>query len=408
MTLDSLDPPTAAVRRSGAAKRLTLLGATGSIGRSTISVLKGRPGAYAVEAVTANKNGAELAAIARDVDARLAVVADPGGYADLKAGLAGTGIEAAAGADALDAAAASTSDLVVAAVVGAAGLRPTMAAITAGRDVALANKECLVCAGTLFMAAVKHARVRLLPIDSEHNAIFQAMESHNRSEVEKIVLTASGGPFRGWSADALGRVTVADALKHPKWSMGRKVTIDSSTLMNKGLEIIEAHHLFGMNSGQIEVLVHPQSVVHGIVAYSDGSMIAQMAAPDMRTPIAHCLNWPARGASQSLRLDLAAIGTLTFETPDTKNFPALEITRQALALGGAATNILNAANEVAVMAFLDGTVSYLAIAAIVADTLDAWIALADGNEPQSVQEAMAIDQIGRRIAAESVARRGGS
>jgi 1-deoxy-D-xylulose-5-phosphate reductoisomerase len=381
-------------------KRITLLGATGSIGRSTIDVVMEQRGRFAIETVAANRNAAKLADIARTVGAKLAVVADPAGYGALKAGLAGTGIVAEAGPEAIEAAAAAPADLVVAAIVGAAGLAPTLAAIRAGRDVALANKESLVSAGSLFIRTAREAGVQVLPVDSEHNAVFQALEQRNLDEIEKIVLTASGGPFRDrskWPHSALESATPADALKHPNWSMGPKVSVDSATMMNKGLEIIEAHHLFAIARQRLEVLVHAQSVVHGIVAYTDGSMIAQLSTPDMRVPIAYCLDWPERQPTRAKRLDLAALGALTFEQPDLDRFPALRIAGEALDLGGWATNILNAANEVAVSAYLGGTIGFLEIARLAEKTLDA-AAGRNWAEPDSVEAALAVDAEGRRIA----------
>jgi len=381
-------------------RRITLLGATGSIGRSTVDVVMASRGRFAIDTVTANFNSQKLAAIAREVGARMAVVADPASYRELKAALSGTSITAAAGPDAVENAAASRSDLVVAAIVGAAGLAPTLAALRAGRDVALANKECLVCAGSLFVRTAETANVRVLPIDSEHNAIFQALENRNRREVEKIILTASGGPFRDaarWPLAALADVSPADALKHPNWSMGPKVSIDSATMMNKGLEIIEAHHLFAMPADRMEVLVHPQSIVHGIVAYTDGSMIAQMSAPDMRVPIAVCLEWPQRQPTTTGRVDLAKLGSLTFERPDPARFPALRVAREALDLGGWATNILNAANEVAVSAFLRGGIGFPEIARMGEEILSAAAGRDWGGEPASVEAALAIDSEARRM-----------
>jgi 1-deoxy-D-xylulose-5-phosphate reductoisomerase len=269
-----------------------------------------------------------------------------------------------------------------------------------GGAIALANKECLVCAGDLFMRTAAERRVRLLPVDSEHNAVFQVLETRNAAEVERIVLTASGGPFRTWSREAMLQASPADALKHPNWSMGPKVTIDSATLMNKGLEIIEAHHLFGLRPDQIEVLVHPQSVVHGMVCYSDGAMLAELGAPDMRTPIAHCLAWPGRIPAATQRLDLAALGSLTFEAPDLARFPALGLARAALASGGWATNILNAANEAAVAGFLAGGLGFLEIAGLVEDVLDRAAGEGLAGAPATIEEALAIDALGRRLAAE--------
>jgi 1-deoxy-D-xylulose-5-phosphate reductoisomerase len=383
-------------------RRISILGATGSIGTSTLAVIAERANDFEVVAVTANDNAVQLAEIAKTSGAGLAVIANPAAYPGLKSALAGTGIETAAGAVAVEEAAGRPVDMVVAAIVGAAGLSPTLAAIRAGSQVALANKECLVCAGDLFMAAARKAGRSILPVDSEHNAIFQALDGHPIDEVERIILTASGGPFRDWSREAMAAATPQQALRHPNWSMGPKITIDSATMMNKGLEVIEAHHLFGLPGEQLEVLVHPQSIVHGLVAFRDGSMLAQMSAPDMRTPIAHCLAWPGRQAATSRRIDLAALGKLTFERPDPDRFPALKIARQALAAGGSATNILNAANEIAVAAFLAGRIGFVDIAGIVEEALAEAASICRGPAPASAEEALVVDREGRRIALELV------
>ena len=386
-------------------RRISILGASGSIGASTLSVIGERPQDFDVEAVTANDNALRLAEVAISVGARLAVVANPSKYRELQEALSGSNVEAAAGGSAIEDAAARPVDIVMAAIVGAAGLAPTLAAIRAGSRIALANKECLVCAGDLFMAAARNSGNEILPVDSEHNAIFQALDGQPKEEVEKIILTASGGPFHEWPKEAMAAATPRQALHHPNWTMGPKVTIDSATMMNKGLEIIEAHHLFDPSPGQPEVLVHPQSVVHGIVAFRDGSMLAQLGAPDMRTPIAHCLAWPGRRPSQSRRLDLATLGKLTFSHPDAERFPALRIAREALAAGGWATNILNAANEIAVTAFLDGAIGFLEIAGLVEETIARAEGNAAGSAPASAEEAMQLDREGRRIALELVSRR---
>jgi 1-deoxy-D-xylulose-5-phosphate reductoisomerase len=383
-------------------RRVSILGATGSIGQSTLSVIAERPRDFEIVAVTAHDNAVRLAEIARSVGASVAVVGNPSAYGTLKAALSGTGIEAAAGTAAVEEAAGRPVDVVVAAIVGAAGLAPTLAAVREGSRVALANKECLVCAGELFMAAARKAGQTVLPVDSEHNAIFQALDGQPPSQVEKITLTASGGPFRDWPKEAMAKATPDQALRHPIWSMGPKVTIDSATLMNKGLELIEAYHLFGLPAEQLEVLVHPQSVVHGIVSFRDGSMLAQMSAPDMRTPIAHCLAWPDRRPAAGRRVDLAGLGQLTFGRPDHVRFPALKIAYQALESGGWATNILNAANEIAVAAFLDGAIGFLDIAGKVEETLAKVDKLSVGSAPTSVEEALVLDREGRRIAAELI------
>src|SRR5580704_3648417 len=348
---------------------ITLLGATGSVGTSTIDLVRMQRDRFRVEAVTAQRNAVALARLALDLGAKFAVVAEPGCYGELKDALAGTGIEAAAGADAIVEAAQRPADWVMAAITGAAGLRATMAALERGATVALANKECLVCAGTLFMQRAAATGAIVLPVDSEHNAIFQALSAGQRGDVSRIILTASGGPFRTASLAEMRTATVQQALRHPNWSMGAKVTIDSATMMNKGLELIEAHHLFGFASDQIDIVVHPQSIVHGIVEYRDGSMIAQLGPPDMRVPIANCLAWPERMAGAA-RLDLAQMATLTFEPPDPKRFPALSLARAALAAGNGAPTVLNAANEIAVQAFIDGGLGFAGIAALVEVTME--------------------------------------
>jgi 1-deoxy-D-xylulose-5-phosphate reductoisomerase len=386
-------------------RRVTILGATGSIGTSTLAVIGERPQDYEVEAVTAFGNAERLARVARDCKAKLAVVADRTGLDALRQALAGSGIEAASGAAAIDEAAARSVDIVVAGIVGAAGLSPTLAAIRAGSRIALANKECLVCAGDLFMGEARRTGITVLPVDSEHNAIFQALQGHSIDEVEKVILTASGGPFRDWTREAMSGARPEEAVKHPNWSMGPKISVDSATLMNKGLEIIEAHYLFGLPSEQLDVLIHPQSIVHGMVAYRDGSVIAEMSTPDMRLPIALCLAWPARSKVPGLRLDLARIGKLTFERPDLDRFPALKLARAALETGGWATNILNAANEVAVAAYLAGTIGFLQIARVVEESLERAAVQGFTEPPATIKDALALDKEGRRIAAGLLGRR---
>ena len=379
-------------------RTVTLLGATGSIGASTIDLLRQEAGRYQVEAVTADRNAVALARLARELGARFAVVADPEAYGELKAELAGSNIEPAAGPDAIVEAARRPADWVMAAITGAASLRPTLAAAERGATVALANKECLVCAGALFMRKAAAAGANVLPVDSEHNAIFQALGAGPREDVRRIVLTASGGPFRTWSREAISKVTVEQALKHPTWSMGPKVTIDSATLMNKGLELIEAHHLFGLAPNELDVVVHPQSVVHGLVEFRDGSVVAQLGSPDMRIPIAHCLAWPARMGTPAARLDLARVATLSFEEPDLVRFPALALARKALAAGGAAPTVLNAANEIAVREFVGRRLGFAGIPALVEATLDAAEREGSMAEPQSIEDAVAIDQGARKLA----------
>ena len=379
-------------------RNITVLGATGSIGTSTLDLIKRNRDRYRVEALTAGSNGKALAACAREVGAKLAVVADQAAYAELKDGLAGSGIVAAAGADALVEAAVRPADWIMASIAGAIGLKPTLAAIERGMTVALANKECLVCAGGLFMRRAAATGARVLPVDSEHNAIFQALCSGPREGVRRIVLTASGGPFRTWSMDQIRVATPQQALKHPNWLMGPKVTIDSATLMNKGLELIEAHHLFALPSSRIGVLVHPQSVIHGMVEYIDGSVVAQLGAPDMRIPIAHCLAWPERLDGPAPRLDLAKVAQLTFEEPDLTRFPALGLARQAMETGGAATTVLNATDEIAVAEFIAGRIPLLGIPALVAETLSAAAGRGLLKEPDTIEAALAVDHESRDLA----------
>ncbi len=383
-----------------APRSVTILGATGSIGASTVDLIKRNPTLYRVECVASGRNVTALAQVARDVGARVAVIADPDCYEALKDALAGSGIEAAAGEAALVEAALYPADWVMAAIAGAVGLKPTMAAIGRGATVALANKECLVCAGSLFMAAAARSGATVLPVDSEHNALFQAMGAGRREDVRRVILTASGGPFRTWSLDAIRQATPEQALRHPNWSMGPKVTIDSASLMNKGLELIEAHHLFALPPQEIDVLVHPQSVVHGLVEFRDGSVVAQMGPADMRVPIAHCLAWPARIDGPAPRLDLAALRELTFEEADLVRFPALRLAREAMVKGGAAPTVLNAADEVAVAEFIGGRIPFLAIAALVEKTLAAADARGLLSEPADIDAALAVDHIARGLAAD--------
>ncbi|HET9716354.1 MAG TPA: 1-deoxy-D-xylulose-5-phosphate reductoisomerase [Pseudolabrys sp.] len=379
---------------------ITILGATGSIGASTIDLIKRSPGRYRVESITARSNAAALGKAARELGARHAVVADPASYRDLKDALSGSGIEAAAGDAALVESAQRPADWVMAAISGSVGLRPTLAAVERGATVALANKECLVCAGNLFMRQAAHSGATVLPVDSEHNAVFQALAAGNRVDVRRAILTASGGPFRTWSKEAISSATPEQALRHPNWSMGPKVTVDSATLMNKGLEIIEAHHLFALKSDEIDVLVHPQSVVHGLVEFRDGSVVAQLGSPDMRIPIAHCLAWPERIDGPAARLDLAALRELTFEAPDYDRFPALALARRAMEAGGAAPTVLNAADEIAVSEFISGRIRFPAITALVEATLEAAGKRGLLVEPAGIDATMSIDHIARNLARE--------
>jgi len=352
-------------------RRVTILGSTGSVGRNTVELIEAEPDTYEVEALVAHRNAELLAQQARRLKAKFAVIADESQYRLLKAALSGSGIEAASGALAVVEAASYPADWVMAAIVGSAGLAPTLEAVRRGALVALANKEVMVCAGALVTAEAKRCGARLLPVDSEHNAIFQVFHSDHAHAIDRIVLTASGGPFRERALKDMKDVTPEQAVKHPNWSMGAKISVDSATMMNKGLEVIEAHHLFDLPSERIEVVVHPQSVVHGLVYYSDGSVLAQLGSPDMRTPIANTLGWPERIPAPSPKLDLAKLARLTFEAPDPARFPALRIARAALLAGGGSPTVLNAANEVAVAAFLDKRIGFLDIAAIVERTLEA-------------------------------------
>jgi len=383
---------------TAAPKRVSVLGATGSVGTSTLDLIGRTPHMFEIVALTAQSNVEALAAAALRHRASLAVVADASSYRALKERLSGSGIEVAAGEAALIEAAERPADCVMAGIIGAAGLRPTMAAVTQGRRVALANKECLVTAGEVFMDAVRRAGTELMPVDSEHSGVFQVIAGADREALERIVLTGSGGPFRTWSLEQLARATPQEALRHPNWSMGRKITIDSATLMNKGLELIEAVHLFAARPDQLEVVVHPQQIIHALVAFRDGSMLAQLASPDMRTPIAVSLSWPMRMAAPTKRLDLAQIGQFTFERPDEGRFQALSLARQAMQRGGMAPAVLNAANEVAVEAFLAGRLGFLQIAQLVAETLE----LAEGRnvlgEAADLDTVLATDAEARALA----------
>ena len=385
-------------RPSADVRSITIFGATGSIGASTLDLIKREPGRYRVELISARRNAAALGKIAREVGARHAVVADHAAYRELKDALSGSRIEAAAGEDALVEAAQRPADWVMAAISGSVGLKPTLAAVERGATVALANKECLVCAGGLFMRRAATTGATVLPVDSEHNAVFQALGAGNRADVKRAILTASGGPFRTWSKEAIKAATPEQALRHPNWVMGPKVTINSATLMNKGLEIIEAHHLFSLKSEEIDVLVHPQSVVHGLVEFRDGSVVAQLGSPDMRIPIAHCLAWPRRIDGPAARLDLAALRELTFEAPDLERFPALALARRAMETGGAAPTVLNAADEVAVSEFIAGRISFPAITALVEATLDMAAGRGLLAEPAGIDAALAVDHIARSLA----------
>jgi len=387
-----------------ARKRLTILGATGSIGRSTLDLVAHRPEAFEIVALTAQSSVAELAKAARQTNARLAVIGDKELFGELKALLAGTATRVAAGPDAVVAAAAEPADCVLAAIVGAAGLEPTFEAVRQGTRLALANKECLVSAGDVFMSAVAQAGTELLPVDSEHSAALQGLAGAEPESIETIVLTASGGPFRTWSAERLSRATPEEALRHPNWSMGAKITIDSATLMNKSLELIEAYHLFPVRADQLGIIVHPQSIVHCLVSYTDGSVLAQLSAPDMRTPIALALSWPRRMSTPTRRLDLVALGSLSFEAPDETRFPALRLGREALRAGGTAPAVLNAANEIAVEAFLKRGIGFCAIAEVAAGCLDAAGARGLIRAAARLSDILAVDAEARRLAQSLLSR----
>ncbi len=388
-----------------ALKRITVLGSTGSVGRSTMALLEAAPpGRFAVEALVAGRDVTALAAQARRFGARLAVVAEPSCLGALREALAGSGIETAAGPEAVIEAAARPADWTMAAIVGAAGLRSTLAALRRGGTLALANKESLVCAGEIVLAEARRSGATLLPVDSEHNAIFQALDTRDPAVIEKIVLTASGGPFRNADLATMRAATPEAAVRHPVWSMGAKISVDSATMFNKGLELIEAARLFPVPEARIEILIHPQSTVHGLVQYADGSVLAQLGSPDMRTPIAHALAWPERMTVDVPRLDLVALGKLEFFAPDAVRFPALRLCRAALQAGQGATTILNAANEAAVALFLERRLGFLDIAAVVEETLEALGNPAiDGLEAVLAVDAAAREEAGRLAAKRAAA-----
>ncbi|HYI41373.1 MAG TPA: 1-deoxy-D-xylulose-5-phosphate reductoisomerase [Allosphingosinicella sp.] len=381
-------------------RSVTILGATGSVGRSTLDLIERNAERYQVLALTAHRDVDGLAEAARRVRAGRAVIADETLLEPLRAALAGSGTEAAAGHRAVLEAAGAGADWTMAAIVGTAGLGPTMAAIRGGRTVALANKEALVSAGHLMIEATRSSGTTLLPVDSEHNAIFQCLDRERTEGVRRIILTASGGPFRDKSLEEMRSATPSEAIAHPNWSMGAKISVDCATLMNKGLELIEAFHLFPLPEEAFDIVIHPQSVVHSMVEYVDGSVLAQLGSPDMRIPIAFTLAWPDRMATPCERLDLVRTGTLSFVAPDPERFPALELARQALRDGGARPAVLNAANEVAVGAFLGGGIGFLDIASIAAETLQCYAPAAPG----SVEEVLDIDRQAR-AAAETIVKR---
>ncbi|AAK23892.1 1-deoxy-D-xylulose-5-phosphate reductoisomerase [Caulobacter vibrioides] len=388
-------------------RKVVVLGSTGSIGLSTLSLFEESGAPVQILALTAGRNVERLIEQARRWKPSLAVIEDESRLDDLRAGLAGTGVEAAAGADAVRDAAAMGADWVMSAIVGAAGLAPTVAAARTGAVIALANKESLVCAGPALLAIAKAAGGSVIPVDSEHSAIFQVLQSECAHRVSRLILTASGGPFRTWDKAAMARATPEQAIAHPNWSMGAKISVDSATMMNKGLEMIEASYLFATPEDRVDVVIHPQSVIHSLVEYVDGSTLAQLGPPDMRAPIACAFAWPDRLPWPAPRLDLAAYGQLTFESPDVERFPAIGIAREALRLGGGAPAAMNAANEVAVAAFLDRRIGFLDIAGAVAGTLERMNSLGDLSvaESDAVETAMLIDGSARRIAAEVVAQK---
>jgi 1-deoxy-D-xylulose-5-phosphate reductoisomerase len=380
-------------------RKVTVLGATGSIGESTLDLIGRSPDLFEVVALTGGSNAAKLAKLAIHHRAKYAAIADDTQFSLLKDLLAGTDIEVSAGEAALCEAARRPADWIMAAIVGAAGLRPTFAAVSQGVCIALANKECLVSAGDVFLAAVKQAGATLFPVDSEHSCVFQAIDPSPSHCIEAITLTASGGPFRDWSVERLKTARPEQALRHPNWSMGPKITVDSATLMNKGLEIIEAFHLFPVGADQLRILVHPQSVIHCLVHYCDGSVLAQMSAPDMRTPIAYSLAWPERMNAPTERLDLTRLGQLTFEAADEVRFPALRIAREALQTGGTAPTILNAANEIAVERFLAGEIGFMTIPKVVEAAIEASISEIGIAHAATLDEVIETDRAARVLAA---------
>ncbi|RFB81467.1 1-deoxy-D-xylulose-5-phosphate reductoisomerase [Methylovirgula sp. 4M-Z18] len=403
-------------------KSLVILGATGSVGRSTADVIAAAPERFAIDALVGGRDAQALAKLARKIGAKAAVIADPSAYSDLKAALAGTGIAASAGAAAVNEAATRACDLVVAAISGTAGVVPTHAALAAGRNVALANKESLVCAGTAVLRAAAASGAHVLPMDSEHNAIFQALGSgvsagrpglgatrlaqHGLArDIAKVTITASGGPFRTWGANRIGAATPEEALAHPNYAMGPKITVDSASLMNKGLELIEAHVLFGIPADQLDVLVHPQQIFHGLVSFTDGSVVAGLAHPDMRVPIAHCLAWPERMPAPVKHLNLATVGQMTFEAPDLTRFPALGLAIAAMRAGEGHPTALNAANEVAVAAFLRREIGFSDIPVLVENALNACARQGVLHDPETIADALALDRIARERAQALLATR---
>ena len=368
-------------------KTISILGSTGSVGRATVDLIKRMPQTYSVDSLTANKNWQLLAEQAKILKPRYVAISKQQYYQPLKNALNGEDIFIGAGEKAIIEAGDREVDLLMAAIVGIAGLLPTISAIRRGTTVALANKECLVSSGEIFIREASDAQAKLIPVDSEHNAIFQVFEAHNKAKLDRLILTASGGPFRNCTIDEMKGKSPKEALAHPNWDMGPKISIDSATMMNKGLEIIEAHYLFNVEESLIDVVIHPQSIVHSLVSYLDGSVLAQLADPDMKIPIAYALSWPKRMDATIPRLDLLKIGSLEFFKPDTKRFPALNLARESINLGGSSNLVLNAANEVAVAGFLAGKIKFTDIVATVEKVLDKNVETA----PKSIEEVIFMD-----------------
>jgi len=379
-------------------KQVSILGSTGSVGCNTLDLISRDKNGYNIKALTAHRNVKKLSEQTIEFNAEMAVIADESLYDDLKSALSGTGVIVAAGKEALNEAADMPADWVMSSIVGAAGLKPTLTAIRRGATIALANKECLVCAGDFMMDQVKENGATILPVDSEHNAIFQIFDFDHPETIEKITLTASGGPFYNVDMAEMASITPAEAVAHPIWPMGAKISIDSATMMNKGLELIEAYYLFPVGQDQLDIIIHPQSIIHSMVSYIDGSVLAQLGTPDMRTPISYALGWPDRMITPSKKLDLAKTGELNFIKPDEERFPSLNITREALQNGGSAPTILNASNEVAVYAFLEGKIGFLDIAKIVEETLNK-ITFHNMNSLNDVHD---VDEYARRVSNELV------
>jgi 1-deoxy-D-xylulose-5-phosphate reductoisomerase len=387
------------------ARRLTVLGSTGSVGAATLDVVRFArshygPDAFPLEAITANRNAKRLVRDALELKPKVVVIGEASLFGEVKAELAGSGVEVLAGTEGILEAAGRPSDMVMSAIVGAAGLAPTLAALERGAMVALANKECVVAAGAVFRRAASISKGVLIPVDSEHNAAFQLLDFEQSHAIEMVTLTASGGPFRGWTLERMAQVTPEQAVRHPNWSMGAKISVDSATLMNKGLELIEAHVLFGLPPEKLDVVIHAQSAVHCLVAYADGSVLAHLSAPDMKTPISHALAWPQRMRSPARRLDFTEFSQLTFEKPDMNRFPCLQLARACLQAGGAAPTILNAANEVAVEQFLACRIGFLGIARAVERTLNALARDVDGEAPATLDDVLALDGAARARARE--------